>query len=189
MSDRPRDTDLVRMPAITLRAMRDVLRRQKGAMEGAQLLRDIGLASGEAFYTLLRESLASDDGTPRDPESFMPVEFWSRLSGLFSDLGWGRLEHEQLAEGVFALTALDWVEADDAANGGASCHFTAGLLADILHRLAGEDLAVLEVEHAAVGNGACRFIVGSPETLEAVFLHIREGTGYAEAIRAVNVAS
>jgi hypothetical protein len=114
-------------------------------------------------------------------------EFWSRLSGLFSDLGWGRLEHSQIAGGVFSLTAYDWAERSS--ESAATSFFTAGVLAAILHRVAGESLAVLEVGQVEDSDGASRFILGSPETLQAVFLHMQDGSGYEHAVAAVSAGS
>ena len=185
MSIRPRDTDLISVPVSTLHAMRDVLVRQKGAVEAAGLLRDIGLAAGDAFYELLRSSADPGAGVGRPLEDLTIDEFWSRLSGLFSDLGWGRLEHSQIADGVFSLTAYDWAEGD--ADRGATSYFTAGVLAAILHRVAGASLAVLEVGEVQ-GDGASRFILGSPETLQAVFLHMQDGAGYEHAIATVGAS-
>ncbi len=178
MNDRPSGSEVIRLPAATLAALHGVLLRERGALEAAHLLRDVGLASGEAFFELLRESL------PEDVDDLAVMDssgFWSRLGDLFADLGWGRLHHEQVGEGVFSLYATEWAEAA-AGNG---CHLTAGLLADVLHRIAGFDLAVLEVE-SDTEPGGCRFIIGSPETLEAVFDQIQGGAGYQEAVEAVS---
>ena len=186
MSIRPRDTDLISVPVSTLHAMRDVLLRQKGSVEAAGLLRDIGLASGDAFYELLRSSADPGAGIGQPLEDLSIDEFWARLSGLFTDLGWGRLEHSQIADGVFALTAYDWAEGGT--DNGTTSYFTAGLLAAILHRIAGESLAVLEVGLVEGSPGASRFILGSPETLQAVFLHMQDGAGYEHAVATVSAS-
>jgi hypothetical protein len=145
----------------------------------------MGLASGEAFYELFRESRA-DYGGGSDPSEMESDTFWGQLSRFFEGLGWGRLEHEQLSEGVFAITASDWAEARGGpSNAETRCHFTAGLLADLLHRVSGLDLAVLEVESEAASAGSCTLIVGSPETLEAVFSRMRGGAPYLEAVAAL----
>ena len=185
MSIRTRDTDLVSIPVSTLRAMRDVLLRQKGAVEAAGLLRDIGLASGDAFYELLRASADPGGGVGQPLEDLSIDEFWSRLSRFFSDLGWGRIEHRQIADGVLSLTAYDWAEGGT--DHGTTSYFTAGVLAAIMHRIAGESLAVLEVGQVEDEEGASRFILASPETLQAVFLHMQAGVGYENAVAAVSV--
>ncbi len=179
MKDRPNDSELIRIPAATLSALHAVLLRERGALEAAHLLRDVGLASGEGFYALLSASLAGPDEAA-DPAALDPTGFWARLSKMFEDLGWGRLHHEQIGEGVFSLFATDWIEARGGAGG---CHLTAGLLADLLHRVAGFDLAVLEVDDGRVDG--CRFVVGSPQTLGAIFDRIQEGAHYREAVQAV----
>lgn len=181
MSDRPNDSDLIRVPAATLTALHGVLLRERGALEAAHLLRDVGLASGEAFFTLFRDSLASAADS-HDPADLDSASFWSRLGDLFADLGWGQLHHEEIGQGVFSLYATDWAEGG--ASGG-GCHLTAGLLADVLHRIAGFDLAVLEVDSDPETPAGCRFIIGSPQTLEAVFSRIQDGAPYQQAVEAV----
>lgn len=178
MNDRPSDSELIKLPAATLAALHGVLLRERGALEAAHLLRDVGLASGEAFFSLLRETLAEQSDDPATVDS---SGFWEKLGDLFAELGWGRLQHEQVGEGVFSLYATEWAEA----TAGRGCHLTAGLLADVLHRISGVDLAVLEAESETEPPGGCRFIIGSPRTLEAVFDQIQGGAPYEEAVQSV----
>ncbi|NIP81469.1 MAG: hypothetical protein GWM90_20525, partial [Gemmatimonadetes bacterium] len=52
------------------------------------------------------------------------------------------VEHEELHAGVGTLTARDWFEVDPASSTPA-CPFSTGVLANILGRVAGQDVAVM----------------------------------------------
>ncbi len=54
--------------------------------------------------------------------------------------------------------------------------------ADLLTRVAGRDLAVMEVECRSRRDGQCRFLLGSPDTLGAVYEGLREGRSYLEVL-------
>ena len=41
------------------------------------------------------------------------------------------------------------------------------------------------VECRSAGDARCRFLVGSPEVMDAVYDEMGRGTGYADAIRVV----
>ena len=62
------------------------------------------------------------------------------------------------------------MEARSAVDGGPSCFFSTGVLASFFTAMAeGTTLAVMEVECMAQGGSQCRFLVGAPETLTAVY--------------------
>ena len=64
----------------------------------------------------------------------------------------------------------DWAESDPAFPlEFPGCYYTAGVLADFFGRLAGEPLAVMEVECRSMGGDRCRFLVGSGETMQRVY--------------------
>jgi predicted hydrocarbon binding protein len=182
MTDRPEGEVLVQLPAAAFTAMHEVLRRERGGVESAQLLREIGLESGESMYGLLQGWLAASSGTETQPDELAPDEFWSRLSEFFTHLGWGNLRAEQLGAGVLSLVVGDWFELRGVNGTRRACHFTAGLVADLLRRVAGQDLAVLEVDSGADGTDQSRLLIGSPDTLEAVYLRMRDGAAYTEAV-------
>ena len=51
------------------------------------------------------------------------------------------------------------------------------MLADLLSRLIGTDLAVLEVDCRSRGDQTCRFLIGSAAALQRAFEGIRNGQG------------
>ena len=62
------------------------------------------------------------------------------------------------------------------------CFFTAGMLSDFLGRLSGEPVAVMEVECRSRSDARCRFLSASPDTLNAVYEQMTQGTGYEQAL-------
>jgi predicted hydrocarbon binding protein len=86
---------------------------------------------------------------------------------------------------AIAVDAEDWAEADPGAGAATpSCHVTAGLLAGMLGRLAGEHVAVLEIECRSRGDAHCRFLAGASETLQTVYDGVNEGRDYRDVLGA-----
>ncbi len=156
------------LPVASLAALREALLAEIGANAAARVLQAAGHAAGDALFEILDAGAgaAPDGGTGALGEA----AFWRRLNDLFATRGWGHLEHDALHPGVGALESGDWVEAEAAGSAGRpSCFFTTGMLARILGRTAGADLAVLEAECRARGDLHCRFLFGGPEALSAVY--------------------
>ncbi len=165
----------VRLPADSLRALRRALESAVGADEAARALHHAGHAAGDAFHALLAET--------GDPAELGESEFWRRLNGLFEERGWGRLQFESRHPGLGSLESADWAEADPAAGAGRpSCHFTAGLLANVLGHTAGQDVGVLEVECRSRGDLRCHFYFGGAEALQHVYAALVEGRSVDEAL-------
>lgn len=173
---------MVRFPTAALDALHRAAGRGRDAHEAARLVREIGLETGETFHSAFQEWLAQR-GEPL-PVAALPADrFWSGLAEFFSSLGWGRLEEERPHPGVVSLSSDEWVEsAEKSGAAHPACHLTTGLLADLLGRVAGEDLAVLEVECQATGAGRCRFLVGSDAVLQRVHEEIARGAAYPDAL-------
>ena len=57
------------------------------------------------------------------------------------------------------------------------------MFADFFGRLAGEAVAVMEVECRSMGGERCRFLVGSGETMQHVYDEMAQGVGYDERCR------
>jgi hypothetical protein len=51
--------------------------------------------------------------------------------------------------------------------------------------MAGEPLAVMEVECRAAGNDRCRFLLGSAEVMQALYDGMAAGQSYEEAARSL----
>jgi len=165
----------VALPAASLAALRRALIEEVGADATARALQRAGHAAGDEFHALL----SANGGA----STLAQGEFWRRLNELFAVRGWGQLLHELVHPGIGALDSSDWAEAG-AAEGASrpSCFFTTGLLANLLGRTAGQEIAVLEVECRARGDSRCRFLFGSPANLESVFAGLAAGRDVAGSI-------
>lgn len=183
MNDLTTSEPMLTLPASALSALHRVAAHGRPAADAAQAVRQFGFESGEGFYRALvdwleeREASASISGVEAE-------RFWEGLRAFFARLGWGELRFEATRPGVVSLVSDEWREAASVAglSDQPSCHFTTGVLADVLTRIAGADLAVLEVECRARGDARCRFLLGSPAVLERVYEGVRAGRAYTEAL-------
>lgn len=178
-----RTTALLAIPRASLAALRAALLRDAGPA-AAGYLQEAGYAGGPAVYEAFRGWLAARE-LPA-PEHLGVSDFERRASEFFHEAGWGELSVGALGDAVATLDSTDWGEADpDSALDQPGCHFTAGLFADFFGRLAEAPLAVMEVECRSAGSDRCRFLLGSPETLGALYESMASGAGYEEAVAGV----
>lgn len=181
MSDTITRDRMLGLPRDAFVAVHRALAAGRSPVEAADAARRLGFETGEGYYRALGDWL-KDEGRG-DPTELESGEFWSRLSEFFSRHGWGTLEYERLHEGVSALSSESWAEADPALRAAhPSCHFTTGLLADLLARVSDADPAVMEVECRSRGDARCRFVIGGGETLDRLYQEMREGASAAESI-------
>ncbi|HJU73276.1 MAG TPA: V4R domain-containing protein [Gemmatimonadaceae bacterium] len=173
---------LAAFPRQSLTALRRALLRDHGP-EAAGALQEAGYAGGETVYTAFTAWLA--ERTDIDAEQLDVEAFQHRASEFFSEFGWGTLSVGSIDDAVATLDATDWWEGDgDEQLDSPGCHLTTGLFADLFGRLAGTQVAVLEVECRSMGHEHCRFLVGSPEVLEFVYEDMAEGASYNDAVAA-----
>src|SRR5690606_23231642 len=129
------------LPVASLAAMRDSLVSSVGPEAAALALRQAGHAAGDALHRIL------SGGNPGFLTSLPAEKFWAQLTRLFSSRGWGQLIYTQVHPGVGSLEATDWAEVRaDGSAGQPSCHFTTGVLANLLGQIADAEVAVLEAE-------------------------------------------
>ena len=156
----------IRFPVDSLLALRRALIRQLGAEAAARALQEVGHAAGDALFRRLGEG---------DELAHTPSEtFWQRLAAVFRELGWGTLEHRSPHPGVGALVARDWFEVEEDTDH-PDTPFTTGVLANLLGRTAGQDVAVLQVPCEDREPGCVRFLFGAPSTLDRLYDGLREG--------------
>jgi bacteriochlorophyll 4-vinyl reductase len=167
----------ITLPAASIAAVHAALVGSVGAEGAAAALRQSGHAAGDALFRVLLATQAQEvHALPAD-------RFWAQFNRLFSSRGWGQLSYSQPHAGVGALDSGDWAEA--LPHGNASqpcCHFTTGLLANLLGQVAGGDVAVLEVECRSRGDARCRFLFGGADAVFAVYESIASGTAPAAAV-------
>ena len=181
------------LPVAALAAIRKELAAAVGGDTAARALRSAGNAAGDAFFRSLAHGFGNTAGTD-DPEraareqlsAVDQAAFWRRFGELFAQRGWGHLSLSPVHPGVAALDAADWVEADpEAAASRPGCFFTTGLLASVLGHVAGDDVAVLEVECRSHGDARCRFVFGAPATLDSLFRALQDGRGLEDSLAAM----
>ncbi len=175
MTDIPLTTSsLVAMSPRALHALRD--------RAGAQALQEAGYAAGDATYAAFAKWLptAASVDAPQELAAPKMAEVMTRF---FSSLGWGGVGVTPLADAAFAVDSTDWAEAQaDAQLQYPGCYFTSGLLADLMSRIADSTLAVMEVECRSRGDARCRWLVGSPDTLTALYQHMAQGADYQNVL-------
>jgi len=163
-----------------LRRLRGVLERDFGE-QAATALQEAGYAAGEDLYEAWAAWVNKRAGLT-DPGQLGAEHLSQLLSEFYADLGWGHLSVQRLGAAL-AVDAADWAEADpDAGTAAPSCHVTSGVLAGMLGRLAGEHVAVMEIECRSRGDTHCRFLAGAPETLQAVYDGVNEGRDYRDVL-------
>jgi predicted hydrocarbon binding protein len=170
------------LPVASLAALRRALAETVGDDAAATALQEAGVAAGDAFFKLLVHTSSSAE----DPAQWADSQFWRRFAELFERRGWGRIGNEAVHPGVGALDAFDWVESNpELLAGRPACHFTSGLLANLLGRVCQDEVAVLEVECRSRGDSRCRFLYGNPEVLESVYGRLRAGMAVADSLAAL----
>jgi uncharacterized protein len=171
-------TQEIAIPALALRGMSDALVASVGAEAAAGALRAAGHAAGDALYEIF--------AAQQEPGDLPADAFWQRLGQLFASRGWGQFRHAEIHPGVGALETTNWAEAADGAVADQpSCHFTTGMLANLLGRVAGTDVAVLEVECRSRGDSRCRFLFGGTDAVYAVYERLVEGASADAALQQI----
>jgi predicted hydrocarbon binding protein len=151
--------------------------------EGSLTLQEAGYAGGPAIYDAFQRWLA--ERTVHPPGELELEEFTVCLSAFFEECGWGSLKISSMDGVVAAIDCIDWVESEPEAGAEVpGCHITTGLFADLFGRIAGAAVAVLEVECRSAGQLHCRFLVGSPEVMDAIYEDMVRGIPYEQALAA-----
>lgn len=164
-----------------LQQLRASLERDTG-LQAASYLQEAGFAGGEELFAVYSAWLGQTHGV-QEPGQLDADHLSDVLSRFFSETGWGTLTVSQLGEAALALDSDDWAEATEGAEASyPSCHLSCGLLADFMGRMAGETVAVMEVECRSKGDARCRFLAGSPDTLAALYDRMSQGMGYEEGL-------
>jgi len=148
----------------------------------AAFLQETGYNAGDELYSLFMRWLPPYAGV-QDPSELDATVLGQVLSEFFQSLGWGSVTVERLGGAGLTVDSADWAESEPGTNATApSCFFTSGLLSNVLGRLAGAQVAVMEVECRSCNDARCRFLAGAPETLQAVFDSMTTGKDYRQAL-------
>ena len=164
----------------SLLALRGALVRDLGP-NAASYLQEAGYAGGPAIHDAFARWL--EQRGLDAPEALPTHEFGRRATDFFRDAGWGSIELATLREGVAVIDSEDWAEGDERAPlDFPGCHMTTGMFADFFGRLAGSEIAVMEVECRSMGAPRCRFLMGSAEVMQVLYDEMGRGVGYEEAV-------
>ncbi len=171
---------LLALSRASLASLRSALLRDRGA-DAAVYLQEAGYAGGEATWQAFKLWLAERTSTPAVDLEVRSFEDY--VSAFLADAGWGHIVIGSLGDAVATIDTDDWGEVDSAANADhPSCHITTGMFADLFGRVAGQTVAVLEVECRSAGAPRCRFLVGSQSVMEDVYDAMDRGQSYEAAI-------
>ncbi|HEU4453521.1 MAG TPA: hypothetical protein VFR81_10705 [Longimicrobium sp.] len=168
--------NFVQVPAGLISSVRRALAGDREPLEAVTLLRQVGYDVGAAVSAGLGDHLTMAHGGA-DPLSLEPEVFWAGVSDYFERLGWGRVEHRRLHPGVGALDLVGWLE-EGSDGGPAGCHLSTGFFTDMLARVAGDGVVVMEVP----AEGRSRLLFGSGETLGAVYEALASGATLDDAL-------
>jgi predicted hydrocarbon binding protein len=172
---------LLAMTRDSLLALRAALFRDVGP-NAAALLQEAGYAGGPALFDAFERWLAAN-GHP-GADALPASQFATRATEFFRDAGWGSIELGAI-ETVATIDSADWAEGDPSNPlEFPGCYYTSGVFADFFGRLAGEPLAVMEVECRSMGSDRCRFLIGTGETLQRVYEEMTQGVAYTQALGA-----
>ncbi len=162
-------------------ALRQALQTSLGD-QAAERLQEAGHTAGRDVYNCFVRWLKATAGLD-DPGAIDASQLGSVLSDFFQALGWGPLSMNRVGTAGVAFDTVQWVEADPQANSPyPSCHWSAGLLGGFMGALAQRTVAVMEVECRSANQARCRFLMGAPEALEAVYQAMSEGRDYSSVI-------
>lgn len=173
----------LQLPADLIPALHRALGADRSPAETALLLRRTGYELGPGFHGLLESWLSEARGT--DPGSLPPEEFWTAFGAFWSEMGWGTVRHVQPHPGIAALDCEGWIESERGGGDHPACHLTTGLLSDLLSRIGGAEVAVLEVECRSAGAERCRFLFGGSSALGALYEEIRSGATPSDALERI----
>lgn len=173
------ENGLVALTRDSLLALRTALFRDVGP-SAAAALQEAGYAGGQALYDAFTRWLAQRGFS--QPESLAAVEFGAQAGEFLRELGWGAIEVGSLND-VATIDAAEWAESDTAYPlEFPGCYYSAGMFSDFFSRLAGEPVAVMEVECRSMGAHRCRWLVGTGETMQHVYDQMGQGVAYEEAL-------
>jgi len=177
------DDRMVVLPRAALAALRTALLADGGS-DATATLQEAGYAGGEALFASFSAWLRERESA--DPGALPVARFADRVGEYFRACGWGSLVVGTLGDALVTLDSEDWWEDDpgtEARVGGSP--LSIGLFASFFSHLAGEQLAVLQVESRAVGGHRTRFLIGGADVMDHVYDQLGQGAPYEDAVAGV----
>lgn len=97
--------------------------------------------------------------------------------------GWGVWKYDlsHRSEGLIFVDLYDSAVAKSIGNvGEVVCHYYAGMFAAVFGRLAKRELSAIEIQCYSMGEGFCKFLVGSSKRINAAQFWVQEGASANE---------
>lgn len=158
---------LVAISRESLNALRAALFRDLGG-NAATYLQEAGYRGAAPVFDAFSKWLQSRGGPA--PGDLALDDFAAAMGEFFNASGWGSMGFSVGEGGVAAVVSSDWAEAtvgDGSQMSG--CYFTSGVFADFFGRITDAPVAVMETECRSMGSERCKFVIGTPEKLQAVY--------------------
>jgi hypothetical protein len=99
--------------------------------------------------------------------------------------GWGswRFDLSHRKEGLIFVDLFESAVARSIGNiGKVACHYYAGMFAAVFSRLASRELSSIEIQCYSMGEGFCKFLIGSSKRISAAQFWVAEGARASEVI-------
>src|SRR5439155_19637635 len=138
------------------------------------IVQKAGFAAGEGVHHAFCGWLPAQLGVAR-PEELDAGLLSDVLSAFFHAAGWGTVTVGPLGDAALALDTGDWVEAEPGSAEMPMCFFSVGVVSDILRRLSGEPVAVMEVECRNKNDPRCTIRSGAPGNRYVVYEEVSRG--------------
>ena len=158
---------LVAISRDSLNALRAALFRDLGGT-AATYLQDAGFSGAAPVYEAFSNWVKAHGGA--GPEALALDDFAAAAGEFFTASGWGTIAFSVAESGVATIESSDWAEAvvgDGSEMSG--CYFTTGVLADFFGRITDAPVSVMETECRSMGAERCKFLIGTPEKLQALY--------------------
>jgi len=166
---------LVAISRESLTALRAALFRDLGGT-AATYLQDAGYSGAAQVFDAF-EAWLKAQGAPTAGELTLE-DFGKAVAEFFAASGWGTLEFSTGEDGVATIESPDWAESV-AADGSemSGCFFTTGVLSDFFGRVVDAPVSVMETTCRSMGHPTCKFLIGTPERLQAIYDGLAAGQG------------
>ncbi len=162
------------LPMASLHALRGALLRDAG-WSYVGWLTEMGWAGAGDAVGAFAGWLASQ-GETRAVDALDAATFQQHAAAFFAAAGWGQYRIAAFGDGLLAVDTTDGVEADPSAQlPYPGCYVTGGLLAGFFSAIGGVTLTSLEVQCRSTGAPFCRWLVGSPESIQLVYDALSRG--------------
>ena len=170
----------IAVPISIFASLRRELEAEAGTLPTVRALHSAGYHAGLAAAETVHGSAGG--------EAFETTQgdFFARLQDYFAKRGWGTLTHRDVHDAVGVLSSADWAEVvEGEIDPDASCCVSTGFLSGLFSQLAGDPVAVLEIECRTRGGATCEFAFGSEGAIHELYGQLLAGVDLDGALSAL----